>query len=195
MPARRPPHTRGQARSREGASIAIMRIAAPGALDRGGARRLVSPPAAPFVVRANEVADGRTRILRLRHPGASCGAAPGPRTRRARRADLPDHVLRVPRYRRRRVAVQPGAPGASLFADQQPDGGGARGASGGARGRGGERLHGERTGGAAPRRRHADGGRRPHRRLEIDLWRQLQRHASHLAAFRDRDDLRGPARP
>ena len=71
---------------------------------------------------------------------------------------------------------------------------GARGARRRARGRGRRGRDRERPGGAASRDRDADGRGRPHRRLEVALWRQHQPAEAHPAALRHRDDLRRPAR-
>ena len=76
--------------------------------------------------------------------------------RRARRPDLPDHVLRVSGRRPRRGAVQPRARRPHLHPHLQPDDGGARGAAGGAGKRRRRDLHRKRHGGDASRHRDAD---------------------------------------
>ena len=53
--------------------------------------------------------DDGAEIPRSGNPGAACRAGAGPGDRRARGADLPDHVLRLPRHRPRRRPVQPRA--------------------------------------------------------------------------------------
>ena len=103
---------------------------------------------------------------------------------RARRADLPDHVLRVRRHRARRRPVQPGARRAHLFAHLQSHRRGAGGAHLGAgrrRRRGGDR---QRPGRAASRHRHADGRGRAHRGVGPHLRRLAQHVHAHAAALR-----------
>jgi O-acetylhomoserine (thiol)-lyase len=58
-------------------------------------------------------------------------ADPGRGHRRARRADLPDHLVRVRLGRARGEPVQPADLRQRLLAHLEPDGGGVRGAHGG----------------------------------------------------------------
>ena len=64
----------------------------------------------------------------FRHARHSCGRAARPGDRRARDADLPDHILRVRRRRSCRRAVRAADLRQYLHAHQQPDQGGAGGA-------------------------------------------------------------------
>ena len=118
-----------------------------------------------------------------------------PDDRRARHADLPDHLVRLPRHRSRRRALQHGARGARLFAHLESRPCRVRGAHRGARGRRRRDRHGQRPGGAASRDRDADGRGLAHRGVERALRRLAQPAALHAAALRHRDDVRRPARP
>ena len=138
---------------------------------------------------------GRRQVPQARHAGAACGPASRPGHRRARGADLPDDVVRVPRRRPRREPVQPRGRRPHLQPHLQPDRGGVRGAGRGAGGGLGRARRVERAGGAAHRHRHPDGRGRPHRRLDLALWRHAQHAGAHPAALRHRDDLRQSARP
>ena len=66
---------------------------------------------------------------RLQHACHPCRRPARPGDRRARHADLPDHVLRVRRRRARRGAVQSRDVRQHLYADHEPDPGGAGGAA------------------------------------------------------------------
>ncbi len=82
--------------------------------------------------------------------------------------------------------VQPGAGRAHLFAHLQPHDRGARGAARSARGRGRRGRDRERPGGAASGDRDPDGRGRPHRLLQVALWRQHQSVQAHPAPLRHR---------
>jgi hypothetical protein len=137
---------------------------------------------------------GRRKISQIRHTEPPCGAASRSRHRRPRRADLPDHELRLPRQRSCRSALQSRGARLYLFAHRQSDGRRARGAPQRARGRRRCDLHRQRPGGAASRHRNADGGGRSHRRSSVALWRLDQPVEAHPAALRDRDELCRSAR-
>src|SRR3546814_12108687 len=66
--------------------------------------------------------------LRLRDPHDPRGHAAGAGDRRAPDADLPEHLLCVPRRRPRGIAVHPAALRLHLLAPHTPDGGDAGGA-------------------------------------------------------------------
>ena len=97
--------------------------------------------------------DDQAQDAPLRHAGAARRRGARSGDRRARDADLPDGVVRVPRQRPRGRAVQHGARGPRLLAHLQSDVRGARGAHRGARRRRRRDRHRERAGGAASRDR------------------------------------------
>ena len=140
-----------------------------------------------------ETSDG-SQAVQVRHHGPARGAAARSGDRRARRADLSDHLLRVHRCRSGSVTVQSGARRAHLFAHLQPDGRGSGGARRGARGRRRRGRHGERPGGLASRDRDADGRGRSHRIVQVAVRRQHQSAEADLAPLRHRDELRRSAR-
>ena len=143
----------------------------------------------------DEAIDERTPIHQLRHPEPARGPAARSRNRCARDADLPDDVVRLPRLRPRRGAVQRRAARARVLADYQPHHRGARGAGRGARRRRGGHRHRERTGRDAPRDRDDCRRRRAHRRLVRALRRLAQPALLHPAPLRHRDDVRRPSGP
>src|SRR6267143_2570638 len=145
---------------------------------------------------------GRTQVPRIRHPRAARRPVARPGDRQPRGADLPDHVVRLPRHRARRVALQHGARRPRLFAHLESD----RSRSGGARRRARRwrrrDCDGLRPGGAAPGDRDADGRGQPHRRLDGALWRLAQPARLYPQALRHRHEFRFsqgsgefPARP
>ena len=138
---------------------------------------------------------GRAEVPQARHAGPACGPASRSGHRRARRADLPDDVVRLPRRRPRGEPVQPRGRRPHLQPHLQPDRRGVRGARGGAGGGLGRAGRVERAGGAAHRHRDPDGAGRPHRRLDLALWRHAQHAGAHPAALRHHHDLRQSARP
>ena len=138
---------------------------------------------------------GRRQVPQARYAGPARGPASRPGHRRARGADLPDDVLRLPRRRPCREPVQPRGRRPYLQPDLQSHRGGVRGTRGSAGGGLGRTGRGERPVGAAYRHRHPDGRGRPHRRLDLALWWHAQHAGSHPAALRHRDDLRQSARP
>ena len=109
-----------------------------------------------------------SRLCHARHP---CRRAARSDHRRARDADLPDHVLRVRRRRPRGLAVRPAGVRQHLHPHRQPDQRGAGGARRRAR-----RRHRRPRGRLRPRRAGAgvplpDEARRRVRRLAQALWR------------------------
>ena len=137
---------------------------------------------------------GRAQVSSIRHAYRPRRLPARPDDRRARRADLPDDVLRLPRHRRGRLAVQPVAFGPHLFAHLEPDDGGARGATRGARRRRRLGVHGVGPGGAVARGDDADGGGRPYRLVALALRRQPQPVRPHAAALRHHHHAGRPAR-
>ena len=143
----------------------------------------------------DEAIHEQTPIHQLRHPEPARRAASRSGHRRPRDPDLPDHVLRLPRLRSRRGAVQRRAARPRLLAHHQSHHRGARGAGRGARRRSRGHRHRERTGRDAPRDRHHRGGGRARRRFVRALRRLAQPALLHPAPLRHRDDVRRPAQP
>ena len=143
----------------------------------------------------DEAVHERTPIHQLRHPEPACGPAARSGDRRARDADLPDDVLRLPRFGPCRGAVQRRTAGPRVLAHHQSHHRGARGADRRARRRGRGHRHRQRTGGDAPRDRDHRGCRRAHRRFVRAVRRLAQPPLLHPAPLRHRDDVRRPARP
>ena len=118
----------------------------------------------------------RTQAMTERIPGFAtlavhAGAQPDPDHRRARDADLSDHVLRVQRRRPRRLAVRAAGVRQHLYPHRQSDHGGAGRARRRARRRhrgAGGRVRPRRAGRRVPAA--ADARRRIHRRAKA-LWR------------------------
>ena len=117
---------------------------------------------------------GRGTRSGLFDTGDPCGRAARPGDRRARHADLPDHLLRLRRRRARRLAVRAEILRQHLHAHRQPDAGGAGGAHRGAGRRHGGARRRLRPRGAAHRVPHADAARRRDRRGKAALWRLHQ---------------------
>ena len=106
------------------------------------------PPARSTLAAPNpESIHGRSPLSEAGNAEPARGPEAGPALRRPGGADLPDHLLRLSRYRPRRRALQPGARGPHLQPHLQPHRGGAGGADRGARRRRRRGLHGERPGG------------------------------------------------
>ena len=114
--------------------------------------------------------------------------------RRARRADLPDHQLRLRRHRIGRGLLQPAGVRQHLLAHHEPDGGHVRGAGrqpGGRRRRRRLRQRSGRAGGGAVH--HAPAGR-PHRRLRRAVRRHGHPAQAPVAQVRPRADVRRSGR-
>ena len=121
---------------------------------------------------------------RLCHACDPCRRAARSDHRRARHADLPDHVVRVRRRRSRRLAVRPAGVRQHLHPHRQSDQRGAGGAHRRAR-----RRHRGPRGRLRPRRAGAgvslpDEARRRVRRLAQALWRLDQPVQSRVQEFR-----------
>ena len=136
------------------------------------------------------------RRLVLRDPPDPRRPDPRPHDRRARAADLPDDVVRLPGRAGRRRPLRAQGPRPDLHAHRQPDHHGRRGPDRLARGR--RRRPAARVGlgrhhARDPQHRR---GRRPHRREPEPVRRHVQPAALHTAEARRDDDLRHrPARP
>ena len=120
----------------------------------------------------------------LQHACHSCRRQARPDHRRARDADLPDHLVRVRRRRSRRLAVRPAGLRQHLYPHRQPD----QRRAGRARRRA-RRRHRRACGRLRPRRAghrdaHADDAGRRVRRVEEALWRLDQPVQPCLQEFR-----------
>ena len=163
-------------------SISSLQSAASFAMNGG-------PPQPAF--QGGVLVSARTRLQHARRP---CRRQARSGDRRARNADLPDHVLRVRRCRPRRLAVRAEGVRQHLHPHHEPDAGGARGAAGRARRRHGGAGHRVRPRRAAAGLPHDPAARRQFRRGAPALWRLDQPVRPRLQEFRLGGALGRPAR-